>query len=88
MEIHGSNQPKPIRPVPPSKSGIQAGQSGGASTPAQADVTQASAVLQALADSTSNVRNDLVQEIKLKVVAGEYLQSKAIYDTADAILNL
>ena len=36
----------------------------------------------------SDVRETLVQEIKLKLQAGEYATQKAIYDTADAILNL
>jgi len=41
-----------------------------------------------LEDGVSNVRDSLVQEIKLKIQTGEYLTQKAAVDTADAILNL
>lgn len=36
----------------------------------------------------SEVRETLVQEIKLKIQVGEYLTQKSAVDTADAILNL
>jgi anti-sigma28 factor (negative regulator of flagellin synthesis) len=44
--------------------------------------------LYALMGNTAEVRDSLVQEIKLKVEAGEYLTQKAAVETADAILNL
>ena len=38
--------------------------------------------------NVSEVRDALVQEIKVKYQAGEYLTQKAAVETADAILNL
>ncbi len=44
--------------------------------------------LTALLGGGSEVRETLVQEIKLKIQVGEYLTQKSAVDTADAILNL
>ncbi len=44
--------------------------------------------LTSLLEGGAEVRESLVQEIKLKVQAGEYLTQKAAVETADAILNL
>ncbi len=44
--------------------------------------------LTALLSGGAEVRESLVQEIKLKIQVGEYLTQKAAVDTADAILNL
>ena len=44
--------------------------------------------LTALLEGGAEVRESLVQEIKLKIQVGEYLTQKSAVDTADAILNL
>ena len=44
--------------------------------------------LTALLEGGAEVRESLVQEIKLKIQIGEYLTQKSAVDTADAILNL
>ncbi|QEG23355.1 hypothetical protein [Mariniblastus fucicola] len=45
-------------------------------------------MLNALLGGGSEVRESLVQEIKLKIEVGEYLTQKSAVDAADAILNL
>lgn len=44
--------------------------------------------LSSLLENGSQVRESLVQEIKLKIQVGEYLTQKSAVETADAILNL
>lgn len=88
MEINGPKQPNSIRPIAADQPDVRPNRERAAGIPDISTSTQTAAVLEALADSTSNIRENLVQEIRLKVAAGEYLQSKAVYETADAILNL
>ena len=44
--------------------------------------------LNTLLGNGAEVRESLVQEIKLKIQVGEYLTQKSAVETADAILNL
>ncbi|MEM7454251.1 MAG: hypothetical protein AAF456_07835 [Planctomycetota bacterium] len=50
--------------------------------------TQATGHLKNLAAASSDVRENLVQEIRLKLQTGEYLKQQAAYDAAESILNL
>lgn len=90
MKIHdGSHSLRPkiqpnSTPPKPEKSG-----NGGSAPIKQASVnTQSTENLLATIGDVSEIRETLVQEIKLKLQAGEYLTQKAAVETADAILNL
>jgi anti-sigma28 factor (negative regulator of flagellin synthesis) len=60
----------------------------GLSSASPAIETNSIEALTSLLVGGAEVRESLVQEIKLKIQTGEYLSQKAAVETADAILNL
>ena len=91
MIIRNSGQlPSPHfqpKPAPISDAVAKNASTGSASTPSLSGVGTLDGLLSLVSD-TSEVRDNLVQEIKLKLQTGEYLTHKAAVETADAILNL
>ena len=92
MKIHEGNnflRPHLESQQSPTKAGNVSSQRASGTEGASTSIeTNSIADLTALLEGGSDVRESLVQEIKLKIQVGEYLTQKAAVDTADAILNL
>lgn len=92
MKIHdGNNVLRPNLQSQQSRTNVgkvssqQASGPEGASTSIETNSIEA---LTSLLEGGAEVRESLVQEIKLKIQVGEYLTQKSAVETADAILNL
>ena len=72
----------------PSGGDVSGPKASGLSSAAPSIDTSSIESLTSLLAGGAEVRESLVQEIKLKIETGEYLTQKAAVETADAILNL